>query len=276
VGGLADLEARRVRFIGDPHVRIREDYLRILRFFRFHAEYADGARDRDGFDAVVNEQAGLLRLSQERVRAELLKLLAARRAVDVIGTLADSGILTLILGEVAERGRLARVASFESGDPDPVRRLAALAVQTVEDADRLRERLRLSNDEQKRLSRYGALLVILKTWSGVIDGAAVRRLVAEHGLDPVVDCLVAIKGEPKPEARPEAFHALDRFRSGAEPLPLFPLRGADLISAGIEKGPRIGDLLDEARKEWLAADCPTNPSYAASLLARTIERARGA
>jgi poly(A) polymerase len=273
--GVADLAAQRVRFIGDARTRIREDYLRILRFFRFHAEYGEGPPDAEGLGAALAERAGLAGLSHERIRSELLKLLVARRAVEVVGILAELGLLTRLVGGVAELGRLARVAVFEAGaaESDPVRRLAALAVMTEEDVERLRERLRLSNDEQKRLSRYAALLVVLKMWPRTLDPAAVRRLVAEHGLDGMVDALAALAGEPRPlmdEAAPEA---LRRFRAGEEPVPIFPLRGADLLARGLRPGPRIGELLEGARQTWLAEGCPTDEAAAQALLRRALAQA---
>jgi poly(A) polymerase len=275
-GGEADLRARRVRFIGDAATRIREDYLRTLRFFRFHGEYAAGPIDPDGFAAAVRERGGLARLSRERVRAEVLKLLVTRRAVEMIAALADGGLYGLLVGGVAEHGRLARVAAFEEGDglADPVRRLAALAVMTVEDAERLREALRLSNDEQKRLAAYGSLVPALKTWALPLDTLAIRRLVAEHGTEPVADALAAIRGEPRPILRDDALPALQRFRSGEEPLPAFPLRGGDLIAGGLPPGPRVGTLLDEARRAWLAEGCPTDVAARDRLLARTLDHAR--
>jgi len=275
-GGGADLEARRVRFIGDPARRIREDYLRILRFFRFHGEYGAGALDPEGFAAAVAGRSGLARLSRERVRAELLKLLVTRRAVEMVAALADSGLYGLLLGGVAEHGRLGRVAGFEEGDglADPVRRLAAVAVTTMEDAERLREALRLSNDEHRRLAAYGALVPLLKTWALPLGPPAIRRLVAEHGVEPMTDALAAIRGEPRPVLNADAIEALQRFRSGEEPVPVFPLRGADLIAGGIPAGPEVGTLLAEARQAWLAGGCLTDEDAARQLLARTLDHAR--
>jgi poly(A) polymerase len=162
---------------------------------------------------------------------------------------------------------------LDHGSPDPVRRLAALAVMTSEDADRLREHLRLSNDEHKRLGRYGFMLAILKTWALPIDAATVRRLAAEHGLGELVDSLAAVAGEPRPILKDDALSALDRLRSGVDPVPVFPLRGADLLAAGIEKGPRIGQLLEQARQAWLATGCPTDTAAAQALLARILDAA---
>jgi poly(A) polymerase len=111
VGGLADIASRRVVFIGEPAARIREDYLRILRFFRFNAEYSDGPLDPAGLSAALRERQGLAILSRERVRLEFLKLLAARRAVEVVETLALAGFALRIIRGVVELGRLSRAAS---------------------------------------------------------------------------------------------------------------------------------------------------------------------
>jgi poly(A) polymerase len=275
-GGETDIAARRVRFIGDAATRIREDYLRILRFFRFHSEYAAGPIDRQGFAASIAGRNGLARLSRERVRAEFLKLLVTRQAVDMIAALAESGLYGLLVGGVAEHGRLARVAAFEAGDglADPVRRLAALAVMTAEDAERLREDLRLSNDEHKRLAAYGTLVATLKTWALPLDALAIRRLVAEHGTEPLTDVLAAIRGEPRPVLKDDALPALQRFRGGEEPVPAFPLRGADLIAAGLMPGPQLGLLLEEARMAWLVGGCLTDETSKGELLARTLDHAR--
>ncbi len=270
--GLADLKAGRVRFIGDAGKRIREDYLRILRFFRFFAEYAEDGPDPAGLSAAVRERAGLATLSHERIRNELLKLLGARRAVETIGIVADHGLLTLLLGGVAESGRFERVVSGES-DPEPVRRLGALAVLVEEDCDRLRERLRLSNEEHERLRRYARLVAVLKTRPLPVDARAIRVLVAEHGVEPVRDALLAIGGEPLPVLIDDALGTLERFHSGAEPVPVFPLRGADLVDAGVARGPRIGDLLASARRAWLAEGCPTDEAARAALLRRALDLA---
>jgi poly(A) polymerase len=271
--GVADLAARRVRFIGDAHVRIREDYLRILRFFRFHAEYAEGDPDPEGLAASGAERQGLGLLSKERIRHELLRLLVAKRAGDTIRILADHGFLTWILDGVAEFGRFGRLARVDNGNPLSVWRLAALAVMVEEDAERLQERLRLSNDEHRRLLAYARLLAVLKTWALPLDAIAIRRLVADHGAETLGFVLSATAGEPVPEVHGEALEALERFRSGAEPVPVFPLRGADLLERGVPKGPRVGELLAQARQAWLAEGCRTDEAYAQDLLGRVLEKA---
>jgi len=272
-GGLADLAARRVRFIGDAHTRIREDYLRIMRFFRFHAEYAQGDPDPEGLAASGAERQGLGILSKERIRHEFLKLIVARRAQETIRLLAGHGFLTWLLGGAAEFGRLGRVAASDRDDLIPVWRLAALAIMVEEDAERLRERLRLSNDEHKTLAAYGRLLSLLKTWALSLDAAAIRRLAADHDLDTLRIVLAATAGEPRPVVQADARDALDRLRAGTEPVPVFPLRGADLIAGGVPKGPRIGQLLAQARQAWLAEGCRTDAAYAKDLLKRVLEKA---
>src|SRR5947209_13901122 len=151
VGGLPDLSAGRIRFIGNPRERIREDYLRILRFFRFHAAYGEGPLDRAGLEAAITEREGLAVLSAERIRAEIMKLVVARRAGEAAQEISDAGFFDGIFGGVAYPGLFARLVEIERTAGDAVLRLGALAVSVREDADRLRSRLRLSNAEHKRL-----------------------------------------------------------------------------------------------------------------------------
>ncbi|MDJ1159325.1 CCA tRNA nucleotidyltransferase [Chelatococcus sp. SYSU_G07232] len=278
VGGLADLAAGRVRFIGDAAARIREDYLRILRFFRFHADYAKGPLDPEGLAATVRERDGLDQLSRERVRTELLKLIAARRAVETVAALADAGLLQRILGDVGELGRLARVAEAEAragSARDPLLRLAALAVRTAENAEALKERLRLSNAEYRRLAAIGRLLPHLHGSGEALDARAVRRLAVGHGLLALSDTLAILDGEPLPRLTPEGSALLARFRQGAEAPPVFPLGGADVVATGVPKGPRVGRILAEAEARWLDADCPRDRAVLAGILAEAIAAVTG-
>ena len=155
VGGRDDIAARRVRFIGEPQQRIAEDYLRILRFFRFHAYFAEGEPDAAGLHACIVARAGLDTLSRERVRMELLKLFVAPRAAPTLTVMAESGLLGPVLGGVPYVASFAKLAAIETAlgsAPDPVRRLGALGVMVREDAERLAQRLRLFNVESERLS----------------------------------------------------------------------------------------------------------------------------
>lgn len=268
--GVADLRNRRVRFIGNAHKRIREDYLRIMRFFRFHAEYAEGEPDAEGLEASGIERHGLSILSKERIRHELLKLLVARRADETLQVLSRHGFLTWLLAGAAEFGRFRKVAIADKDSPVAIWRLAALAVMVEQDSDRLREHLRLSNDEQKKLVGYARLLALLKTWALPIDALAIRRLVADHGVETLGVVLAAIRGEPSPVIADDAQGALERYRTGAENVPAFPLRGADLVERGVPKGPKVGEILSAARQAWLAEGCRTDEAYAKDLLERVL------
>ena len=155
LGGYADVVGGRVRFIGDAEARIKEDYLRILRFFRFNAYYGKGPLDADGLAACVRLRGGLDQLSAERVAGELRKLLVAPQAMRAVEALFDYGLLTQLLGSVPRLMRFGRLAAAEEAlglAPDAALRLAALAVFVPEDAERLAARLRLSNAEQAVLA----------------------------------------------------------------------------------------------------------------------------
>ncbi|NNM71006.1 CCA tRNA nucleotidyltransferase [Enterovirga aerilata] len=248
-GGVPDLAAGRVRFIGDPRQRIREDFLRVLRFFRFSADYAEGPLDPEGLDAAIRERDGLSILSRERIRAELLKLLSARRAAEVVATLSGTGLLLRIAGEVPELGRLRRASSL-----DAVGRLAALHVRTEEDAERLRDRLRLSNAEHDRLATFARLLGRLLS-RGVLDRAEARRIAALHGAGPLVEIVSVLAGEPRPVVSEDGQVQVEAFRAGA-PAPAFRLTGRDLIGEGVPPGPQLGRRLAELKSAWLAEGCP--------------------
>jgi poly(A) polymerase len=269
VGGLPDLEAGRVRFIGDPATRIREDALRILRFFRFHARFGDGPPDAEALAVCVAARDSLDRLSRERVRAEFLKLLAASGGAALVSTLSATGLLLRITGGVGELGRLHRASAATLS---PILRLAALAVGARHDAERLRLRLRLSKSEHAQLTDYANVLAELHD-RAALDGAAVRALAAQHGLAPLMDALAIVAGEPRPALTGEARVVLDAL-SGEGGSPVFPLAGADLVAAGIVPGPAIGRGLAAARKVWLERGCPTGAAARADLLARALDSAR--
>ena len=176
VGGLDDIAAKRVRFIGDPSQRIAEDYLRILRFFRIHAAYGEGQPDRAGYLACIGCRAGLATLSAERMRLEMLKLMVAEGAAGAVAAMVDGGLLLPIFGGVAYTGPFMAMISSERAlglAPDPVRRLGALAVAVTEDAKRLATRLRLTNAETKALDSMGH-----RWWrlAGMDEATARRRL----------------------------------------------------------------------------------------------------
>jgi poly(A) polymerase len=268
IGGLADAAERRVRFIGDPAQRIAEDFLRILRFFRFHAAYGHGALDPAGLRACIIARAGLDTLSRERVRMEMLKLLVAPHAVPTFAVMAETGSLESVLAGVPLLASFANVVKLEAAlglAPDPVRRLGALAVAVYEDADRLRERLRLANAEHERLVSMG------EAWWRVSPAEsehAGRVLLYHLGAEKFTDrALIAWSRSPAGTAD-AAWRELATLPARWT-APAFPLRAADFISRGIAKGPALGAALRAAEEAWIAADFPSDPAG----LARIVEAA---
>jgi tRNA nucleotidyltransferase/poly(A) polymerase len=243
VGGYNDLLARRVRFIGDAAMRIREDYLRILRFFRFSATYGEGRLDAAGLLAAIRARRGLDGLSAERVRAELLRLLVAREAAPVVEAMAETGILIDVLGGVAHIPAFARLAALDrqrGRGPEAMLRLAALAVRLPEDAARLVARLRLSNAEAAGLELAGRHRELAREEP--------RPLLYRLGPERyrfVLRLAEVLDGRDRSEAiaLPESWQA-----------PRLPLRGDDLIGLGAIPGPALGALLAKLEAEWIAAD----------------------
>ncbi len=261
--GVGDIGRRHVRFIGEARQRIREDYLRILRFFRFHAAYGEGAMNREAFEAAISEHAGIERLSRERVRSELLKLLAAKRCADVIGDVAGAGILGPILAGVAHPGRLANLVRSGSDAGDPVLRLAALGLLIEEDADRLLDHLRLSNAERDRLAAAARALAKLHAPDS-LDEKALRALLYRHGRQALLDALrLASASDDRDRSAALAFVQ-------AEPLRKLPLGGADLIRRGMVPGPALGAALAEIEQRWVEADFPADGATLEALVASTL------
>jgi tRNA nucleotidyltransferase/poly(A) polymerase len=246
VGGVADLEAGRVRFIGDAATRIREDALRIMRFFRFHARFALTPPDGEALAACIAARDSLDGLSKERVRAEFLKLLLAEGCVPVTAILSQTGLLQRITGGVGELGRLARSAS---AGLSAAYRLGALSVGSPNDADRLRVRLRLSKAETDVLAAYAKTLSTLHGRS-VVEAGEARALAALHGAQVVSDTLAILAGEPRPAFTPDAIEALEVLTSVGQD-PVFPLIGGDLVKAGIAPGPPSATASPQRRRNGL-------------------------
>ncbi len=270
VGGLDDLKERRVRFIGDPARRIEEDYLRILRFFRFHASYGDGGHpDPAGLSACIAGRGGLETLSRERVRAEMLKLLAATHVVPALVSMSEAGLLVAVLGGVPLLASFANMTKLERElalTPDPVRRLGALGVSTTEDAERLRERLRLANAEYDRLASMADGWWHISAATGMHDARVlVYRLGPEKFLDRV---LLAWSRAWNESVADERWHDIvllpERWTA-----PVFPLKAADFIARGVAKGPALGTALRAAEEAWIALDFPMD----AAVLAKIAEAA---
>jgi poly(A) polymerase len=269
VEGLADIAARRVRFIGDPDTRIREDYLRILRFFRFHADYAEGPLDPAGLAACVRDRAGLARLSRERIWNEIRRLLVARRACGTVQEAAEAGFMDCILGGVPHLARFVALVRDPVRDPqDAVLRLAALAVETREDAERLRERLRLSNEDHRRIEAIAHGLERLRALRGLPDLTRLRLMALDIDAHALCDALTLVVATAGPAARAES----ERLAEGLSRTPAFPLAGTDVLNAGVTPGPAVGATLRRAREAWIADGCPGEET-ARALLGRLLAEA---
>ncbi len=273
-GGIEDIKKRRVRFIGDPMRRIAEDYLRILRFFRFSAEFADGQLDAEGRLAALRQRHGLSRLSRERIRAELLKLLCARRAAEIVAEMSGDGLLHPLLGLVPNAARLARVARLASSSAkDPLLRLAALCVHVPEDAERLRDRLRLSNADAGRLEAAARALIPLHGRDEPPGAHELRIMLYRHGRQAAMDAMVL--GEIGSRSGNEAaWEQAREFLSKAE-VPRLPFSGAGLMARGISEGRAIGAALKELEKRWIKAGFPEDQESLARLLNDTLPQPDG-
>jgi poly(A) polymerase len=255
VNGLADITARRVRFIGDAATRIAEDYLRILRFFRFHAAYGEGAPDPDGVAACIDARAGLDQLSRERIRMEVLKLLVAKHAMPSLAVMTEAGLLEQVLGGVPLLASFANMVKLEAAlalSPDAVRRLGALGVSVVEDAERLRERLRLANAEFERLASMADRWWWISSDLGERGG---RALLYRLGPEPFIDRVLLAWTRSPQGAADQPWHSLASL-PGRWSVPAFPLKAADFLARGLPKGPRLGVALRAAEEAWIAADFP--------------------
>jgi poly(A) polymerase/tRNA nucleotidyltransferase (CCA-adding enzyme) len=235
-GGAADLRAGLVRFVGDPATRIAEDYLRILRFFRFQARYGRGEPDAAALAAIGAGVPGLARLSAERVWSELKRILSLPDPAGAVALMGVTGVLAAILPEGRSPAGLAALVA--AGAPaDPLLRLAALLDG---DAAALAARLRFSTAEANGLVALRGGEVPADD----ADDAALRRALADTPADILIGrAWLAGRG------------AALRQRLAALPRPVFPLHGRDLRAAGIAPGPPMGQLLRQTREWWLAGGC---------------------
>jgi tRNA nucleotidyltransferase/poly(A) polymerase len=259
VGGLDDLAARRLRFIGNAETRIREDYLRILRFFRFFAWYGDGRPDSEGLKVSARLKEGLDRLSAERVWAELRKLLGAPDPSRALLWMRQAGVLSRVLPE-SERWGIDAVhglvrAERDLGWPaDAMLRLEAIVPPDAERMAALAERLKMSKAEAARLREWAlAGPVAAETTEG-----ALARLLYRGDRQGVADRLklelaaarARAVNDPAELVKAGGYARLlgflDRWTK-----PAFPLRGADVIPLGATPGPQMGALLAQLELDWI-------------------------
>ncbi|MGE5267317.1 MAG: CCA tRNA nucleotidyltransferase [Deltaproteobacteria bacterium] len=268
--GIADLAAQRVRFIGRPEDRIAEDYLRILRFYRFTASYAAGQIDREGHEACAALQEGLDRISAERIRAELLKLLLAPHAAIVLSEMDETGVLARILGRAADVLTFARLAAIEDCNgipPDAMRRLYALAVLGPGDAARLRDRLRLSKREYERLAD---LSLPDRAFDPAQSEDAAKIFLYRKGATTFRDGVLvtwarALADGPESSQRRERYELADRWLP-----PALPVSGRDVMALGVPPGPEIGHIIDTLDLWWMTAGFPADDALVRERLAALV------
>jgi len=267
-GGAADLAAGRVRFVGRAAQRIAEDHLRLLRFFRFYAYYGRGRLDPEARAAAKALAPKLRTLSVERLRDELLRILAAPEPLPVLRQMAALGVLAEALPEAGGLDRLAAFLPLEGrfrSAPDALLRLACLLDWDAAGIVALGRRLRLSNAQRRTLETVTAMARDLESLPAALDA-----LLHRHGRAKVQAALLlawaaaAAAGRAPPPAEVEA----DWARVAAWHDRDFPLRGQDLLEAGVAPGPQLGELLDDLESWWVAAGRPDRAACLRELTAR--------
>ncbi|WP_333838449.1 CCA tRNA nucleotidyltransferase [Novosphingobium sp.] len=236
-GGLDDLAARRLRFIGDAEQRIREDYLRILRYFRFQARFGSLPADAEAERACAALAAGMKGLSRERIASELLGLLALPDPAPTLARMAELGVLAHVLPEAdpAALPTLVAVESREGLAPDALRRMAALLPADPPVVDQVAARLRLSSAQRKRLAAAAA--------RGAEDTEQNPRTLAYR------------------LGRAEAIDRLALAGRGVESLagwdiPRLPLKGGDIVARGVGAGPDVARALRAVEGRWITEGFP--------------------
>ena len=246
-GGIGDLKAGRVRFVGDPARRITEDYLRILRFFRFHARYAKVPPDPATIAALTEGIPGLARLSAERIWHELRLILTIPDPSPAISLMHRLGIWQAVMPDAPAIDRLANLPA------DPILRVAAMLQA---DPLVLSSRLKLSNSDRDRLLRIAATPGIPMA----ADDTTLRRLLADHPRPDLIDRMWLDGGDPNL-----------RQRLTATPAPVFPLEGRDVLTFGVPPGPAVGALLRSVRQWWLEGGCVAERQACVAELARRAD-----
>jgi poly(A) polymerase len=237
--GYQDIQKRKVKFVGVASERITEDYLRILRFFRFHAWYGKKAPDKVGLDACVSLKRGLKKLSVERVRQELLKVLTAPHAIPTLKLMAETGILGVII-PYTEQWRV-----LERLPPDAMLRLFVLA----RSPKKLKDHLRLSNEHAARL----AAMVTAPDLSPALSDTERRRILYQRGENGWRDAVHLSLAQSKAKLDDPKWMALLNLTSTWVP-PRLPVKGTDLIGVGLHPGPKMGQILSALEDWWVAND----------------------
>lgn len=234
--GYTDVLRKRVKFVGAASGRIKEDYLRILRFFRFHARFGKGAPDKAGLAACVKLKSGLKKISAERIHSEMIKLLVAPRAIETLKIMAASSVLKTILPYTDEWRVIIRLPE------DSLLRLFILAKKPNE----LKDRLRLSSSEALRISN----LIAAPELSPKFSQPEQRALLYQIGVATWLDAVHVAWARSHAKLPWQALLDLPK----RWPIPKFPVTGKDLLAAGVQSGPTMGDVLQQLEDWWVASD----------------------
>ena len=262
-GGIADLHAGRVKFVGDPNARIREDFLRILRFFRFHAWYGKGAPDDDALDAAARNKAGLKSLSGERIRKELLRLLEATDPGPVLSAMQNHDILGEFLPAPINLERLSKIIAVTQQKKIPRGPIISLAALLPSDqaARAVASKLKLSNAERAQL------VEILADYSKItprLSSGEVTRFLYRFGKERFGELLLLAWAEDPVDSAWEVIFA----RADEWAHPEFSVDGRDVMEAGATEGPSVGRILSALERWWVEENFAPNR---AALLAKLSE-----
>jgi poly(A) polymerase len=249
--GIEDLTAGRVRFVGDAKTRIAEDYLRVLRLFRFHAWYGKGDLDAQALRAAAEAKGKLKTLSGERIAKELLRLLEAEKPGPVLRVMAATGILSQLLPGVLQLQRLERLTEIEAENlfpRDGLLGLAALLPDTTEAAHAVADALRLSNADRVRLEQ----VLGGDDLPDHLSASQARQLLYRIGPGRFRDrVMLHWAGAPKGAGLPWRI-LLEMAKTWQRPR--FPLTGRDVMTAGVAEGPEVGRILAQVEDWWVVGD----------------------
>lgn len=264
--GVADARAGRIVFVGDPELRLREDYLRALRFFRFLAWYGRGAADAAAVAAITALKDKVATLAAERISTELLKLLAAKDPRPAMRLMDQTGVLAVILPQASNLGRFEALVGLElaRGQAEPLLRLAALLPDAAAEGLRTAERLRLSNAERDRLA---AALTPAPELAPGLSLQAVHAAVYRTSRQAFVDRVkLNFAGAGGAGADWDQLLA----RGGDWTAPALPVTGADVLAAGAPKGPKVGETLRALEAWWIDGDFAANRDAALAKLKELV------
>ena len=252
--GWQDCSAKHVRFIGEPAARIKEDHLRILRYYRFAAHYQQGPLDQAAISATIQHRAGLSHLSKERIHSELIKLLTAEHLGPVISELYQNGLLLQILGAVPNIALFEKLIAIETNlnlAPAPTVRLGILAIHHHGDIKRLTKRLALSNREQTTLAESLSTKPFERRTTNQPDEHTHKVYHYQMGREAYLTAFIAswARSIHAPSSKP-----LQHLYQTASKWPelKFPITGKDLLAKGVQSGPKLGQTLAKLERHWLA------------------------